>query len=167
MRSYLHFSQLSAWLSSSRGERPKNVLFRITIPGEAFGSKFSKQPEEHIFPPAGTSTRVLMPPCEQLHIGLITDAGRCTSVRVSVRNLPRVNEIPSVVCGHHPASPGSNAHGSAGASSGEESEEGKLGMAGALSWRETSGYACSITFCLCAFGKPCVIAGPTVICAKP
>ncbi len=53
VRSYLHFSQLCAWFSSSGGERPKNVLYRITIPGETFSSKFKSPPEEHSFPPAG------------------------------------------------------------------------------------------------------------------
>ena len=52
VRSYLHFSQLSAWYSSSRGQDPRNVLYRITIPGEAFASKFSCKPEEHFFPSA-------------------------------------------------------------------------------------------------------------------
>ena len=52
VRSYLHFSQLSAWYSSSRGQTPQNVLYRITIPGEAFASKFSCKPEEHFFPSA-------------------------------------------------------------------------------------------------------------------
>ena len=53
VRSYLHFSELSAWYSSSAGEKPKNVLYRITIPGETFASKFPREPEEHIFPEAG------------------------------------------------------------------------------------------------------------------
>ena len=72
VRSYLHFSQLSAWLSSSRGEEPKNILFRITIPGETFASKFASNqaaPEEHSFPPAAV--------------------GRSSSVHVSVRSIPR------------------------------------------------------------------------------
>ncbi len=53
VRSYLHFSQLSAWLKSSRGENPNNLLFRVTIPGEAFATKFSLPPEQHFFPRAG------------------------------------------------------------------------------------------------------------------
>lgn len=53
VRSYLHFSQLSAWYSGSQGRDPKNVLYRITIPTEAFSSKFAWPPEEHIFPAAG------------------------------------------------------------------------------------------------------------------
>ena len=55
VRSYLHFSQLSAWYSSSRGQNPNNILYRITIPGEAFASKFSCRPEEHYFPSASKS----------------------------------------------------------------------------------------------------------------
>ncbi len=57
VRSYLHFSQLSAWYSSHRGQLPQNVLYRITIPGEAFASKFSCQPEHHSFPSASKSNK--------------------------------------------------------------------------------------------------------------
>jgi hypothetical protein len=53
VRSYLHFSQLSAWYASTKGKAPKNVLYRITIPGENFSSKFSQSPTEHRFPAAG------------------------------------------------------------------------------------------------------------------
>jgi hypothetical protein len=53
VRSFLHFSQLSAWYSSARGQEPKNVFYRITIPGENFSTKFSQTSiEEHFFPPA-------------------------------------------------------------------------------------------------------------------
>jgi hypothetical protein len=53
VRSFLHFSQLSAWYSSTRGQEPKNVFYRITIPGENFSTKFSQTSiEEHFFPPA-------------------------------------------------------------------------------------------------------------------
>lgn len=55
VRSFLHFSQLAAWYSSSKGKEPKNVLYRITIPGETFSTKFSQAPIEHRFPPAGKS----------------------------------------------------------------------------------------------------------------
>ena len=55
-RSYLHFSQLSAWYSSHRGQQPQNVLYRITIPGETFASKFSCRPEHHSFPSASKFT---------------------------------------------------------------------------------------------------------------
>ena len=38
VRSYLHFSQLSAWYSTTGGASPWNILIRITIPGEEFES---------------------------------------------------------------------------------------------------------------------------------
>eukprot|EP00095_Tigriopus_kingsejongensis_P000275 maker-scaffold329_size204955-snap-gene-1.23 protein:Tk00275 transcript:maker-scaffold329_size204955-snap-gene-1.23-mRNA-1 annotation:"protein fam214a" len=111
VRSYLHFSQLSAWLSSSRGEFPKNVLCRITIPSEAFVSKFSVPPEQHIFPPGA--------------------AGRGCSVHVSVKALPRTGEIPRVFCPHAivggPPLDDSPLH-----------EDGKLPMAGALAWSDVN-----------------------------
>ena len=59
VRSYLHFSQLSAWYSSTKGLEPKNVLYRITIPGENFSTKFASKPIEHFFPPACKYTSVV------------------------------------------------------------------------------------------------------------
>jgi hypothetical protein len=52
VRSFLHFSQLSAWLALSKGESPKNIMYRVTIPGENFLSKFvqNQSPEYHEFP---------------------------------------------------------------------------------------------------------------------
>jgi hypothetical protein len=50
VRSFLHFSQLSAWLALSKGESPKNIMYRVTIPGENFISKFIQSPEDHEFP---------------------------------------------------------------------------------------------------------------------
>lgn len=47
VRSFLHFSQLSAWLALSKGESPKNIMYRVTIPGENFVSKFVQTPEDH------------------------------------------------------------------------------------------------------------------------
>ena len=62
------------------GVQPKNVLYRITIPGEAFASKFScSQPEDHVFPAANVGN---------------------SSVHVSVRSLPRREDIPNVRCPH-------------------------------------------------------------------
>jgi len=105
VRSYLHFSQLSAWYSKTGGTKPWNILIRITIPGEAFSSKFSRPPEHHYFPAAG--------------------AGGSTNINVSVKSLPRSDNIPAVVCAHNQST-----------SSPEEEEESKLGMAGALAWRD-------------------------------
>lgn len=49
-RSFLHFSQLSAWLNKSSGSRPQQLLYRVTMPGQAFASKFASKPVEHHFP---------------------------------------------------------------------------------------------------------------------
>lgn len=55
VRSQLHFSQLSAWWSCSKGSSPAHVNYRVTVPGEAFASQFQRQPVEHSFPVAGIS----------------------------------------------------------------------------------------------------------------
>ena len=102
VRSYLHFSQLSAWYSKTGGSKPWNVLMRITIPGEEFASKFSRPPEQHYFPPAW--------------------GGGNSNISVSVRSLPRTDEIPLVICPHSQEA--------------EEEEESKLGIAGSLTWQE-------------------------------
>jgi len=52
VRSFLHFSQLSAWLAVSKGDEPRHILYRVTMPGENFGSKFSRIAEDHEFPVA-------------------------------------------------------------------------------------------------------------------
>lgn len=101
VRSYLHFSQLSAWYSKTAGAMPRNVLIRITIPGEEFASKFTRPPEEHFFPTA--------------------DVGYKSSIAVSVRSLPRSADIPAVVCSHN----------SQALQEKEPEEEGKLAVAGA------------------------------------
>ena len=130
MRSYLHFSQLSAWLSSSRGEEPKNILFRITIPGETFASKFAQStsaaaPEEHFFPPAAV--------------------GRSSSVHVSVRSIPRCESVPSVICPHKEregagAVDAEFADRQTPSTSPEEEEGGKVAMVGAVAWRDVNKY---------------------------
>jgi len=109
VRSYLHFSQLSAWYSTTGGSSPWNILIRITIPGEEFASKFSQPPEKHYFPTAR--------------------AGGNSSIAVSVRSLPRTEDIPKVVCSHNQLAPTPNT---------EEEDETKLGIAGALTWRDPS-----------------------------
>ncbi|XP_054280359.1 atos homolog protein A-like [Macrosteles quadrilineatus] len=78
VRSQLHFSQLSAWWSSSRGSRPINVCYRVTLPERAFVSHFSRPPQHHIFPPAAV--------------------GPNTQLKVSVRTLPRSDVPPVVAC---------------------------------------------------------------------
>lgn len=78
VRSFLHFSQLSAWLSVSGGCRPPNVLYRLTVTSPVFCSKFTAEAEEHVFP--------------------ITYMGQDTSIKVSVRSLPRSENVPVVEC---------------------------------------------------------------------
>lgn len=125
VRSYLHFSQLSAWLSSSRGEEPKNILFRITIPGETFASKFasSDKPEEHSFPSAAV--------------------GRSSSVHVSVRSIPRCNAVPSVICPHKEREGAvaldSESDGATPSTSPEDEDAGKVPIGvGAVAWRDVN-----------------------------
>jgi len=108
VRSYLHFSQLSAWYSKTGGTSPWNILIRITIPGEEFESKFTQPPESHFFP--------------------VAHAGGDSAVAVSVRSLPRTDEIPKVVCSHNQQPQTQN----------DEEEETKLGIAGALAWQDSS-----------------------------
>lgn len=78
VRSFLHFSQLSAWLSVSRGRRPPNVLYRLTVTSPVFCSKFTEEAEEHVFP--------------------LAYMGQDTSIKVAVRSLPRSEKVPVVVC---------------------------------------------------------------------
>lgn len=78
VRSFLHFSQLSAWLSVSRGRRPPNVLYRLTVTSPVFCSKFTEEAEEHVFP--------------------LAYMGQNTSIKVAVRSLPRSEKVPVVVC---------------------------------------------------------------------
>ncbi|RZF33683.1 hypothetical protein LSTR_LSTR007061 [Laodelphax striatellus] len=81
VRSQLHFSQLSAWWSSSRGKTPQNVCYRLTLPEQAFSSQFSRQPLEHSFPLASVT--------------------RNLNIKVSVQTLPRSESIYIVSCTLH------------------------------------------------------------------
>lgn len=63
VRSQLHFSQLSAWWSSSKGTHPINVCYRVTLPGEAFASQFTRPPVHHIFPPAAVGPNTQLKVC--------------------------------------------------------------------------------------------------------
>ena len=113
VRSFLHFSQLSAWYSKTGGRSPWNVLVRLTVPGAEFASKFgvvAEQTELHSFPAA-------RPP----------GPGQ-TGVAVSVRSLPRTDTIPAVLCSHTAPS-NSPARD-------QKQEEGGLAGAGSLAWRE-------------------------------
>ncbi|XP_037573160.1 protein FAM214A [Dermacentor silvarum] len=86
MRSYLHFSQISAWYSLSGGRNPRRIYYRISVPGEAFSSKFLCSPHVHNFP--------------------VSNLGRNASIKVSVKSVPRCpNGIPAIACTKHPAVP--------------------------------------------------------------
>ncbi|XP_015906566.2 atos homolog protein A isoform X1 [Parasteatoda tepidariorum] len=81
VRSFLYFSQLCAWYSSSGGKSPQNVHYRVCVPGEAFSSRFSSQPDCHIFP--------------------VANVGRSSAMKVLVKSLPRCGAIPNVPCHKH------------------------------------------------------------------
>ncbi|XP_076309804.1 atos homolog protein A-like isoform X2 [Tachypleus tridentatus] len=81
LRSFLHFSQLSAWLSLSGGKSPKNIQYRICVPGEAFSNKFSRPPEMHVFP--------------------LANVGKNNAMKVTVRTLPRYVHTTLVCSAHH------------------------------------------------------------------
>ncbi|XP_078579644.1 atos homolog protein A-like isoform X1 [Branchiostoma floridae x Branchiostoma japonicum] len=83
VRSYIHFSQLSAWLSQTHGQAPQNVLYRVCAPGEGYNAQFLEQPEIHQFPVPS------VPPSRGL--------------KVTVAYLPRKQCIPTPTCSleHH------------------------------------------------------------------
>lgn len=86
MRSYLYFSQISAWYSLSGGRSPRSIYYRISVPGEAFSSKFLCSPQVHNFP--------------------VANLGRNTYLKVSVKSAPRCpNGIPAIACAKHPSVP--------------------------------------------------------------
>lgn len=135
------------------GTSPSSVLYRITIPGETFASKFSCQPEQHYFPPAAVGSMAL--------------------VNVAVRSYPRTDKIPNVICPHNTAEirshfPVNSSYSSTGdlppsdssspsvsptcgnkanidqtndskplTAPNNNTEDNKLAIAGALSWKET------------------------------
>lgn len=73
IRSHIHFSQLSAWLSKSKGFIPSQIIYRISdsVAEDSTCESFLKEPDFHTFPSANLhSKRVL---------------------HVSVESLPRCN----------------------------------------------------------------------------
>lgn len=77
IRSYLHFSQLAAWLSLTKGDTPKNVIYRVTMPGEAFASKFTSDHQDHDFPVAVVKDHI---------------------IKVSVKSMARSDHVPRAFC---------------------------------------------------------------------
>lgn len=77
VRSYLHFSQLSSWLTSQRGQLPVQIVYRIYAPGESVSHGLVLLPDKHSFPIADLSHSAL---------------------RVKVSSVPRQKTIPIFLC---------------------------------------------------------------------
>ncbi|XP_043533328.1 protein FAM214A isoform X1 [Chiloscyllium plagiosum] len=81
VRSYVFFSQLSAWLSASQGAVPRNILYRISATDEDMLLNFTQPPVEHVFP--------------------IPNISHNLALRVSVLSLPRQPTYPLLTCSIH------------------------------------------------------------------
>ncbi|NXX19134.1 F214A protein, partial [Podargus strigoides] len=81
VRSFVFFSQLSAWLSVSHGAVPRNILYRVSAADVDLQWKFSQTPTEHVFPVPNVSHNV--------------------ALRVSVQSLPRQSNYPVLSCSIH------------------------------------------------------------------
>uniref|UniRef100_UPI00358F5F5D atos homolog protein A isoform X2 n=1 Tax=Myxine glutinosa TaxID=7769 RepID=UPI00358F5F5D len=81
IRSYVHFSQLSAWLSAVQGNLSYTIFYRVCAPGESLVSDFEHSPVEHSFP-----TTASTPGC---------------TLRVSVSALPYLPGLPTIYCSLH------------------------------------------------------------------
>ncbi|XP_068954177.1 atos homolog protein A isoform X2 [Petaurus breviceps papuanus] len=81
VRSFVFFSQLSAWLSVSHGAIPRNILYRISAADVDLQWNFSQTPTEHVFPVPNVSHNV--------------------ALKVSVQSLPRQSSYPVLTCSIH------------------------------------------------------------------
>ncbi|NXY87491.1 F214A protein, partial [Alcedo cyanopectus] len=81
VRSFVFFSQLSAWLSVSHGAVPRNILYRVSAADVDWQWAFSQTPTEHVFPVPNVSHNV--------------------ALRVSVQSLPRQSNYPVLTCSIH------------------------------------------------------------------
>ncbi|XP_034364296.1 atos homolog protein A isoform X2 [Arvicanthis niloticus] len=81
VRSFVFFSQLSAWLSVSHGAIPRNILYRISAADVDLQWNFSQTPTEHVFPVPNVSHNV--------------------ALKVSVQSLPRQAHYPVLTCSIH------------------------------------------------------------------
>ncbi|XP_067827559.1 atos homolog protein A isoform X2 [Heptranchias perlo] len=81
VRSYVFFSQLSAWLSASQGAVPRNILYRISATDEDMLLNFTQPPVEHVFP--------------------VPNISHSLALRVSVLSLPRQPSYPFLTCSIH------------------------------------------------------------------
>uniref|UniRef100_A0A1A7WPW5 Family with sequence similarity 214, member A n=1 Tax=Iconisemion striatum TaxID=60296 RepID=A0A1A7WPW5_9TELE len=85
VRSYVFFSQLSAWLSASHGIVPRNILYRISAADEDLVWQFSQPPSEHIFP--------------------VPNVSQSVALQVRVQSLPRQPTYPTLACSIHTSLP--------------------------------------------------------------
>lgn len=81
VRSFVFFSQLSAWLSVSHGAIPRNILYRISAADVDLQWNFSQPPIEHVFPVPNISHNV--------------------ALKISVQSLPRQSNYPVLTCSIH------------------------------------------------------------------
>ncbi|XP_065415524.1 atos homolog protein A isoform X2 [Chrysemys picta bellii] len=81
VRSFVFFSQLSAWLSVSHGAVPRNILYRVSAADVDLQWTFSQTPTEHVFPVPNVSHNV--------------------ALKVSVQSLPRQSNYPVLSCSIH------------------------------------------------------------------
>uniref|UniRef100_A0A8C1VJQ4 Atos homolog protein A n=1 Tax=Cyprinus carpio TaxID=7962 RepID=A0A8C1VJQ4_CYPCA len=81
VRSYVFFSQLSAWLSASHGLVPRNILYRICAADEELIWNFSQTPSEHAFP--------------------VPNMSHSVALKVRVQSLPRQPKYPILKCSIH------------------------------------------------------------------
>ncbi|GIY91329.1 protein FAM214A [Caerostris extrusa] len=82
VRSFLHFSQLSAWLSSTQGKSPSNIYYWVKSSVEGLSTKFEQEPEVHSFP--------------------ICKIGEDLFGSVQVQYPARTQYIPIIPCWRHP-----------------------------------------------------------------
>ena len=66
----------------------------------------------------------------------MASAGGGAQLSVGVRSLPRTEDIPTVICSHNQIKGAAELVIKGAAPDPEEAEEAKLGIAGALAWRE-------------------------------
>ncbi|XP_035251624.1 protein FAM214A-like [Anguilla anguilla] len=81
VRSYVFFSQLSAWLSASHGIIPRNILYRVSAADEELVWNFSQPPAEHAFP--------------------VPNVSHSVALNVRVQSLPRQPNYPDLKCSIH------------------------------------------------------------------
>ncbi|KAM9312669.1 atos homolog protein A [Gastrophryne carolinensis] len=81
VRSYVFFSQLSAWLSVSHGAVPRNIIYRVSPADGELQWSFKHTPTEHVFPVPNVSHNV--------------------ALKVSVQSLPRQSSYPALNCSIH------------------------------------------------------------------